>query len=116
MNTLSNNPSDHTIFEMLCRGFWMLIGPMLLIPIAVSLVDYGNGWFTKFDFLFLGVLVAMLLARGFEFYKGHPRTSEGTPATPAHFRRYALGVVLLGALAWIVANVLGNYVLNGGVL
>ena len=103
----------HTIPEMLGRAFWMMIGPMLLVPITYKIIEHGNGWLTVFDFIFLGTLLVMLLARCFEFYKGHPRTSEGTPATREHLRRYALGVVAIGVPLWIAANVLGNYILSG---
>lgn len=111
-----NEPVEHevhTIPEMLGRAFWMMIGPMLLVPITYKIIEHGNGWLTSFDFIFLGTLAVMLFARWFEFYKGKPRTAEGTPATPEHLRRYVLGVVAIGVPLWIAANVLGNYILAG---
>lgn len=99
-----------TIPEMFSRAFWMMLGPMLLIPITYKIIEYGNGWLTLFDFVFMAIIVAMLLARGFEFWKGHPRTAEGAPATTGHFRRYALTLLGIGIPLWIAANVLGNYV------
>jgi hypothetical protein len=110
-----NAPSyeNRTIPEMASRGFWMMLGPMLLVPFAFKIIEHGNGWLTAFDIAFLGTLLVMILARGFEFYKGHPRTAEGAPATREHLWRYALMVAIIGAVAWIVANVLGNYVLSG---
>ena len=112
-----NDASDtgtikRTIPEMFARLFWMLFGPMLLIPITFKLVEYGNGWLTKFDIAFMCVLLLLVLTRLFEFYKGHPLTAEGQPASPGHLRRYALGVIAIGLPIWIAANVLGNYVLT----
>lgn len=112
MNMVTQPEEHHTIPEMACRAFWMMLGPMLLVPLTFKIVEYGNGWLTAFDFAFLSIVAGMLLARGFEFFKGHPRTADGAPATPAHFRKYALGVLALGIPIWIAANVLGNYVLT----
>jgi hypothetical protein len=110
-----NTPTfeNRSILEMMSRGFWMMIGPMLVLPIAVSIVQHGNGWWTAADYAFLGTLAAMVLSRCFEFYKGHPRTAEGEPATREHLWRYVLLVCGCGLAIWIVANVLGNYVIRG---
>lgn len=113
---MSNNPTDdvvtRTIPEAFARVFWMLLGPLLLVPITFKVVEYGNGWLTVFDFAFLGVLCALMLARCFEFFKGHPLTAEGQPATPSHLKRYLVGTVAVGLPIWVAANVLGNYILN----
>jgi hypothetical protein len=90
----------------------MMLGPMMLIPITFKIIEYGNGWLTVFDFVFLGVLAAMILARAFEFFKGNPRTADGTPATRTHLRKYAAGVIGIGLPLWVVANVIGNYLMN----
>ena len=113
-----NSPSpreefvQRTIPEMFSRGFWMMLGPMLLIPITYKIIEYGNGWLTAFDLTFMAIIGLMLLARWFEFYKGHPRTAEGAPAQPAHLRRYALTLLGMSIPLWIAANVLGNYILQ----
>jgi hypothetical protein len=111
---MSTSPDDlerRTIPEMFCRGVWMMFGPMLLVPITYKIIEHGSGWFTVFDGIFIVTLIIMVAARGFEFFKGKPRTAEGTPATPAHLRRYVVGVVGIGLPLWIAANVMGNYVL-----
>jgi hypothetical protein len=108
MNTTTNEP-QRTIPEMFSRGFWMMFGPLLLIPLAFKIVEHGQGWFTPYDIAFLLILAGMLAARGFEFYKGAPRTAEGQPATSDHFKRYALGVVTIGLACWVVTNLLANH-------
>jgi hypothetical protein len=103
---------NRTMPEMFSRGFWMMLGPMLLVPFTYKIIEHGNGWLTVFDLAFLGTILAMILARGFEFYKGRPRTAEGEPATFGHLRRYLIGLLIVAAAVWIVANVLGNYVFD----
>lgn len=114
MNDQPRDAQDesHTIPEMISRSFWMMVGPMLLVPLTYKIIEHGNGWMTLFDLLFFGTLAAMLAARGFEFFKGAPRTADGTPATRDHLRRYALGVIGIGLPLWIGANVVGNYLLG----
>lgn len=99
--------------DILARLFWMMIGPMLLALFAYLIIKTGNGWLTGFDFAFLGVAAAMMLARWLEFRGGHAKTAEGEPATPAHLRRYLIGVAVLGLAVWVIANIIGNYVLSG---
>jgi hypothetical protein len=103
---------NRSIAEMMSRGIWMMLGPMLLVPFMFNILQHGNGWLTGYDFVFLGTLAVMVLARSFEFYKGHPRTADGAPATQEHLLRYILLVLGGGLAAWIVANVLGNYVID----
>jgi hypothetical protein len=107
------NYEHRTIPEMASRGFWMMIGPMLLVPLTFKVIEHGNGWLTTIDFVFLGTLAAMVLARGFEFYKGHPLTVEGQPATTKHFQRFVMLVAGAGLGVWVMANVVGNYVIPG---
>jgi hypothetical protein len=90
----------------------MMLGPLILAILAFIIVRNGNGWFTLADFTFLAALSALLLGRWVEFRGGNPQTSTGEPATLAHLRRYALGVILLGLGGWIAANLLGNHWLN----
>ena len=96
----------------LSRIFWMMVGPLTLVLLAFSIVIKGSGWLTLTDLAFLGVLGSLLLARWLEFQGGKPRTSTGEPATPAHLRRYAITTIVLGASAWVAANLVGNHWLN----
>ncbi len=96
---------------ILGRVFWMMLGPMLLVLMTFMIATTGNGWLTHADFGFLGILVAIMIARWLEFRGGNPQTAEGQPATPAHLRRYLIAVVVLGLGLWVMANVVGNYLL-----
>lgn len=107
MATESRTP----FLPILCRVFWLMFGPLLLVVLTFIIATTGNGWLTPADWGFLGTLVALLIARWLEFRGGNPQTSEGQPATSAHLRRYIMVVVVCGLGLWITANIIGNYVL-----
>lgn len=95
------------------RIVWMFLGPMLLALMTFLVVKNGNGWLTSADLGFLVILCIIPLARALEFQFGDPQTAEGEPANAGHLRRYVLGVGIIGAVVWVVANILGNYVFGG---
>jgi hypothetical protein len=94
------------------RLFWMMVGPMALVMTTYSIVSSGNGWTTGANFLFLAVLSGMICGRWLEFRGGRPQTQTGEPATAADLRGYILMVVTAGPAVWVIANILGNYVLR----
>ena len=71
-----------SLLVLVCRIFWMMLGPLLLALLAFTIIMKGNGWFTPADFAFLAVLGVLFLARWLEFREGNPLTSSGEPATP----------------------------------
>jgi hypothetical protein len=106
-------PNESTSFlGIVARLFWMMIGPAVLAVLAYNIVNIGSGWLTPVDYGYLAILAAVGLARWFEFHCGNPQTAQGEPATPEHLRRYLLGLFGVGLLIWIVANVVGNYLLS----
>jgi hypothetical protein len=104
--------SDASLPVFLGRLFWMMVGPLILVLLAFTIVIKGSGWLTLPDLAFLGVLGSLLLARWLEFRGGNPQTSTGEPATSAHLRRYAISTIVLGVSAWVAANFVGNHLLN----
>ena len=94
------------------RLFWMMVGPMALVMTTYFIVTSGNGWTTPADLIFFIILGGMILGRWLEFHGGSPETQTGERATAADLRRYILMVVIAGPAVWIVANILGNYVLR----
>ena len=65
------------------------------------------------DALFFAVLAVTIGARWIEQRSSHGATTEGKVSTWADFRRYAATLSCFSIAAWIVANVVGNYLLNG---
>jgi hypothetical protein len=94
---------------LLARLFWIMIGPMILMVLAIQIVTFGNGWLTRFDVAFFVILASLVAARWIEFRTGHPETGTGEPATWSHFRRYTAGVLGFGLAVWAVANLFGNH-------
>lgn len=105
------NEETTSVLAILCRVFWMLLGPMFLGLTAFLVIRVGNGWLTIADFAYLAVLGGMMLARWLEFQLGRPLTAEGEPATPGHLRRYLIGLGVIGLAVWVIANVIGNHAL-----
>ncbi|MGP0062783.1 MAG: hypothetical protein ACLQGP_04155 [Isosphaeraceae bacterium] len=90
------------------RLSWMIVGPFALAICAFTITERHDGWFSPVDLTYFLVLGGMALGRWTEFQSGQPLTATGEPATPAHLRRYLLGLSTLGLGIWIAANVLGN--------
>jgi hypothetical protein len=95
----------------LSRIVWMMFGPLFLLLCAGKVISTGNGWFTPADIAYFVVLAVTLFARWFEFLKGQPQTATGDPATAADLHRYTLAMLALGLGVWVVANLIGNYLL-----
>jgi hypothetical protein len=94
------------------RLTWSILGPVVLLGIAWGIVSQGTGWLTGLDATF-GIIVAlMLLGRWVEHRSGAATTLTGERTTPEQFKRYVTRLPLLAAAVWIVANVVGNYVLK----
>ena len=94
------------------RLTWILLGPLALLGITWGIVSQGTGWFTGLDAAFGVVVGLMLLGRWVEHRSGSATTLAGDPATPEQFKRYMALLPPLAAGVWIVANVVGNYVLK----
>jgi hypothetical protein len=71
-----------------------------------------GGWLTRLDAAFGVVVGLMLLGRWVEHLSGSATTLTGEPATLEQLERYATLQPPLAARVWIVANVVGNYILR----
>jgi hypothetical protein len=94
------------------RLTWIMLGPLALLGITWGIVSQGTGWFTGLDAAFGIVVVLMLLGRWVEHRSGTGTTLTGEPTTPEQFKRYITVLPPLAVAGWIVANVVGNYVLK----
>jgi hypothetical protein len=94
------------------RIFWMMAGPLCLALLAFHIIQSAAGWATWADLAYLTVLVGIMVARWVEYRGGSPRTAEGQPATWGHLRRYVAAVIPFGLGVWVMANVIGNHLLN----
>jgi hypothetical protein len=108
---MSSSNTTHLI-PTFGRLFWMIAGPLALVLTAQSIITSGAGWATTANVLYFIILGGMILGKWLEFRGGSPETSSGEPATAANLHRYILLVVTAGPAVWVVANILGNYVLR----
>jgi hypothetical protein len=101
-----------SLWAIFSRVYWMMIGPLGLVLLAFTIIRAGTGWLTWIDLGYLAMLGGMLLARWWEFREGRAKTTDGQPAAPADLRRYVQQAASLGLVMWVVANLLGNHLLN----
>ena len=109
---MSANPSN-SVLVLLSRTFWIMFGPLLLMVLLANIAFAGTSWITALDILFFATLAGILLARWLEFRSGAAESATGEPVTAGDLQRYALGALVLGIVAWVVANLLGNHWLGG---
>jgi hypothetical protein len=110
-------PSDSvtvTSFKVLGAHFtWIFMGPLMLLLMLVNIVRLGTGWLTALDAAFFVMVTSMILCRWVDQRSGQGTKITGEPSKWEDFQRYARVLPLLAIGAWILANVLGNHLLQG---
>jgi len=94
------------------RMTWIMVGPIVLLAVTYGIVSGGTGWLTCLDVAFGIVAGLMLVGRWAEHRSGSATTSRGEPATPEHLKRYVTVLIPVMAAVWVIANLVGNHVLN----
>ena len=94
--------------------FWVVLGPLVLLLLLWGIAASGSGWVTVLDIAFFVVVALIILGRWLDQRSGQGTNSAGEQSTWRDFRRYARSLPIVAASAWIVANLLGNHVLDGG--
>jgi len=96
--------TDNTsLLGCLIPTFWMLVGNGILALCAVAIAA-GSSLFGAADLFYWLTVGGLLAARYVDIRYLNGRTAEGKPATPAHWRRYAVILIAVAAAAWIVAH------------
>jgi hypothetical protein len=113
LESTSAKPGEiSSLWVLGARVTWIILGPMALLVIAYGIVSGGTGWLTALDVAFGAVAGLMLLGRWTEHRSGSAMTSRGEPATSEHLKRYVTILIPVTAAVWVVANLVGNHVLN----
>ena len=112
-NSVRTEKAHDSILLLFSRMYWMGLGPLLLLLILISIAGSDSGWLTGLDLAAGLVLLSLPLVRWLEFRTGKSRTADGELTTRSHFQNYSVLVVLLGAIGWTIANILGNHLLAG---
>jgi hypothetical protein len=106
-------PGEITSFWVLgARLTWIIAGPVALVGITYGIVSGGTGWLTGLDAAFGVVAGLMLLGRWAEQRSGSAITLTGEPATPEQLKRYVTILIPVTAAIWVIANIVGNHVLD----
>ena len=96
------------------RIMWFIIGPAILMGTTYGIVTRGSGWVSGLSATYLITVALMVLGRWKEQRSGCATLATGETATCDHFRRYIRLLLPLAGVVWVVANILGNHILNGG--
>jgi hypothetical protein len=100
---VASNPSTSRMAAF-SRLFWMLVGPAILSLLGLSMAEAHRGWFAPRSVIYLGMLIAVVLARWFG-----PIDSNGQPTTPRQRQMELTFLIALGIGGWLIANALGFY-------
>ncbi len=105
-------PTSQPLWAFGVRMFWVMVGPGLLALMLLLMGMQKKVWFAAIDGVFVGVLCLMILARWIDFRFADPTLTTGEIATAAQIRNYSIGAVVLGIVSWLIATLLGIYVLG----
>lgn len=84
------------------RIIWMAFGNLALFLCAI--MGARRPAPSTFDFVYVGLVIGLAALRYLDIARYQGETAEGEPATLAHWRRYALGLVATAAATWALAR------------
>ena len=89
------------------RLTWMVFGFVALF-LCAALVAKGTAPVVM-DIIFFMVAIGLIVVRYVDITKFKGQTSEGTPATLAHWRRYAVLTAVISTGVWALARIASSY-------
>lgn len=107
MSEEPNSPHGLSTFSgCLVRIFWMGAGNVLMFVLAILIAQKEVLVLTVYDLGLWALAAAMVAVRYIDITRLHGQTTDGEPATLAHWRRYALGLASITLLFSIMAHAL----------
>lgn len=94
-------------FPVVLRTIWMAWGNVALLFSAVKMAEREAS--TLDTVVFLAVAAGLLGVRYVDIVCFAGETAEGDPASLAHWRQYAAGVVVVSALLWGLAVLVAGH-------
>jgi hypothetical protein len=105
--TAPAGPATTSLAALGLRVFWMLLGNAALVLSAAKIAENTGSILPE---LFLaGVTFALIAARYLDVTRFDGRTVHGEPATLAHWKRHASGLVLVSIALWAIARMFGAH-------
>lgn len=102
-NPTSHDPNTGCI-GVLLRVFWMMLGNAGVALCAIYMLLNPENSLSILDGIFWFLVVLILVARYVDIVLLKGRTSDGAPATLAHFQRHFLMLLAISTLAWGLAR------------
>ena len=91
------------------RLFWMLVGNAILAICALFIAQNYSGFLTAADAVYWITVGCLLAARYVDIRYLYGLTAEGGPASMAHWRRYAMLVLVASTGLWLVVHVVAVF-------
>ncbi len=100
----STSPPQDSLGGCLVRIAWMFLGIGALFVLAVFIAQRPRAALSGFDAAYWAVVAAVIGLRYVDIRALHGQTAGSEPATMAHWRRYAIVVLVAGLAAWGLAH------------
>jgi len=88
----------------LARLCWMVIGNVILLVCAVSILGHHSSFFSVADLIFWATIALLIGVRYLDIKRLKGLTAAGEPASMAHWRRYVGILLAVCAAAWGAAH------------
>ena len=98
-------PAETSLLGCLIPTFWMLIGNGILALCALAIAA-GETSFSIADVFYWITVGCLLAARYADIRYLAGKTSEGKPATMAHYWRYGTILCVVSGVVWIVVHLI----------
>ncbi len=98
-------PANASVLGCLIPTFWMLAGNGILALSALAIAA-GETLFGIADVFYWATVGCLLAARYADIRYFAGKTSEGKPATMAHYRRYSIILCVVSGVVWIVVHLI----------
>jgi hypothetical protein len=100
----SNSPQLTSALVVFLRVFWMVLGNLILAVCILVILTQRIQTISIPDAVLAVTIPLVIVARYLDVTRFGGRTAYGEPASIAHWRRYALGVLLGSIAAWACAH------------
>lgn len=100
-----------SIFGLLARMFWMLIGNMVLAISMIIILQHKGSMFHAADLVFWITIAALMLVRYLDIKFWGGMTAAGGPATIVNWNRYAVALLISSVGVWALSHVV-NYLIT----